>query len=44
MSIEQNKAVVRRIFEEIINGGDYDVADEVWGAGVVSTHVVSKGP
>jgi len=36
MSVEQNKTVVRRFFEEIINGGNYDVADEIMGAGVES--------
>jgi len=29
MSIECNKAVVRRYLEEIINQGNFDVADEI---------------
>lgn len=29
MSIEHNKAVVRRYLEEIINRGNFDVADEI---------------
>ena len=29
MSTEQNKAVVRRFFTEVLQGGDLDVLDEV---------------
>src|SRR3954447_9715625 len=29
MSVEENKAVVRRYLEEIINGANYDIADEI---------------
>jgi hypothetical protein len=36
MSIEANKALVRRMFEEIYNRADYDVADEVFAENYVS--------
>jgi steroid delta-isomerase-like uncharacterized protein len=29
MTIEQNKAIVRRVFDEIVNKGNLDVADEL---------------
>ncbi len=30
MSLEENKAVVRRLFEEVINAGDLGAADELY--------------
>lgn len=36
MSIEANKALVRRTFEEIYNQGRYEVADEVFAENYVS--------
>ena len=38
MSIESNKALVRRVFEEIYNQGHYDVADELIGPHYLSHH------
>lgn len=35
MSTEENKALMRRIYEEVINQGDMDAADEVIAADVV---------
>jgi hypothetical protein len=33
MSIEQNKALVRRFYEEVWNKGNYQVADELVAGG-----------
>lgn len=38
MSIESNKALVRRVFEEIYNQGRYDVADELIAPDYLSHH------
>ncbi len=35
MSAEENKAIIRRGFEEIFNQGDLDVADEIFSANYV---------
>ncbi|MCA1715365.1 MAG: ester cyclase [Actinobacteria bacterium] len=35
MSVEENKALIRRLFEEVINAGDLDRAGEFLGAGFV---------
>ena len=32
MSTEQNKAIVRRIYDEIINQGNFEVADELFAS------------
>jgi predicted ester cyclase len=36
MSTDQNKAVVRRYLEEIINRGNFEVADEIFAQGYVN--------
>ena len=36
MSVEENKAIVRRFFEEIFNQGDLSVADEIVAADFVN--------
>jgi len=36
MSIENNKAMIRRMFEEVYNQGNYDVADELFAENYVS--------
>ncbi len=38
MSIESNKALVRRVIEEIYNQGHYDVADELIAPDYLSHH------
>jgi predicted ester cyclase len=38
MSTESNKAIVRRVFEEIYNRGRYEVADELIAPDYVSHH------
>jgi len=30
MSIEENKQLIRRLFQEVVNGGNIDVLDEVF--------------
>jgi len=32
MTVEGNKALIRRLFEEVLNGGKMDVLDEVFSA------------
>ena len=36
MSVEQNKAIVRRFFDEICNQGNLDVADEIFDTNFVN--------
>jgi predicted ester cyclase len=40
MSAAGNKAVVRRLFEQVVSGGDYDAADELFGP----THAAHGAP
>lgn len=35
MSAEENKSIIRRVFEEAINGGDVALIDEFWAEGFV---------
>jgi steroid delta-isomerase-like uncharacterized protein len=44
MNPEENKRTVRRLFEEIITKGDYDVADEIFAEGFVWPQFGLKGP
>jgi len=37
MSVEENKALVRRTYEEVLNNGDLDVADELYAREYVYT-------
>lgn len=36
MSIEENKAIARRYFDELMTGGDLTIADEILGDEVIS--------
>src|SRR5215468_30961 len=42
-SIEQNKALVRRFFEEVFNQGDLNVADEIIASGFAGHGFASHG-
>jgi predicted ester cyclase len=42
VSVERNKTVVRRYLEELINRGDFEVADEILGPDYVN-HSASAG-
>lgn len=39
MSAEKNKAVVRRFYEEVINGGNLDVVDQI-----MASHLIDHSP
>jgi steroid delta-isomerase-like uncharacterized protein len=36
MSLEQNKAIVRRLFDEVVNGGNMALLDELTGEEIVT--------
>ncbi len=42
MSAEENKAVIRRLFEEVYNGHDFDLLDELVAEDVVSHSAVAE--
>ena len=42
MSAEENKAVIRRLFDEVYNGHDFDVLDELVAEDVVNHSAVSE--
>jgi predicted ester cyclase len=41
---ERNKAVIRRVFDEFVNRGDFSVVDEVYGAGMVDHQPLPGAP
>ena len=44
MSVEENKTVVRRLFEEIYNGGNLELADELLDANYVGHNPIPGQP
>jgi steroid delta-isomerase-like uncharacterized protein len=42
MSAEENKAVIRRLFEEVYNGHDFDLLDELVAEDVVNHSAVAE--
>ena len=42
MSAEENKAIIRRLFEEVYNGGNMDILDEIVAPGVFNHTAVPE--